>query len=206
MDTAAYTKFTAASADITKMLVQGQAEIFDMFADAAKGTPVAPLFDAAAKVQRATLEGIDNVANAINVEPTKASSKKTAKAAEAPIKATAKAMKKVVDAQADMLVGAGAEAVAATTKTKDAVVKVAKAASNGDMAALYDDLTAVTGIGPSTMKKLHAEGIRTISDLASTSSKDLGAVLEKANVRILKYTPADWIADAKNLMKASKAA
>lgn len=206
MDTKAYNKMTTASADMTKMLIQSQADLFSMFADTAKGTPAAPFFDAAAKMQRAALEGIESVTQAVTKEPTKAAAKKAVKNAEAPMKAAAKAMKKAVDAQADMMIDAGVETVAVSAKAKDAVSKAAKSASKGDMSALYDDLTAVTGIGPSTMKKLHAEGIRTISDLASTSAKDLGAVLEKANVRILKYTPADWIADAKGLMKASKAA
>jgi len=206
MDTNDYKKMSTASVDMTKMLIQGQVDLFNMFADTAKGTPAAPFFDAAAKMQRAALEGMDSVADAVKKEPTKAATKKAVKAAEAPMKAAAKAMKKAVDAQADLMVDAGVEAVAATSKTKAAVSKAAASAKKGDMSSLYDDLTAVTGIGPSTMKKLHAEGIRTISDLASTSAKDLGAVLEKANVRILKYTPADWIADAKGLMKASKAA
>ena len=206
MDTAAYNKFTTASADMTKMMIKSQVELFDMFAKTAKGTPAAPFFDAAAKMQRAALDGIDSVAEAVSKEPTKAAAKKAVKSAEAPMKAAAKAMKKAVNAQPDMMVGAGAETVAVTSKAKAAVSKATKSAAKGDMAALYDDLTEVTGIGPSTMKKLHAEGIRTISDLASTSAKDLGAVLEKANVRILKYTPADWIAEAKSLVKASKAA
>lgn len=206
MDTAAFNKYTTASADMTKLLIQGQADLFEMFAKTVQGTPAAPFFDAAAQMQRAALEGIDSVSTAVAKEPTKAAAKKAVKAAQEPMKAAAKAMKKAVDAQADMMIDAGVETVAVSSKAKSAVSKAATSAAQGDMAALYDDLTAVTGIGPSTMKKLHAEGIRTISDLASTSAKDLGEVLEKANVRILKYTPADWVADAKSLMKASKAA
>jgi predicted flap endonuclease-1-like 5' DNA nuclease len=204
MDNAAYKQFTTTAAQMTKTLVQGQVELFDMFAQTAKGTPVAPFFDAAAKMQRATLDGFDTLSQAIDKEPTKAEAKKAAKAAAEPFKATTKAMKKAVDAQAAMMIDAGAETVAATSKTKDAVAKAAGSAAKGDVAALYDDLTAMTGIGPSTMKKLNAEGIRTVADLAKTSSKDLGNILEKANVRILKYSPAEWIADAKGLMKAAK--
>jgi predicted flap endonuclease-1-like 5' DNA nuclease len=206
MDTEAYKKMTTASADMTKMLIQSQVDLFNMFAGTAKGTPAAPFFDAAAKMQTAALEGMESVTEAVKKEPTKAAAKKAVKAAEAPMKAAAKAMKKAVDAQADMMVDAGVESVAVAAKTKSAVSKAASSAKKGDMAALYDDLTAVNGIGPSTMKKLHAEGIRTISDLASTSAKELGEVLEKANVRILKYTPADWVSEAKSLMKAAKAA
>lgn len=206
MDKAAYTQFTSTAADMTKTMLQGQVDLLDSFAATAKGTPAAEFFSAAAKMQRATLEGLDSLAGAMTKEPTAAATKKAVKEATKPLKAAEKALKKAVNAQADMMIDAGVETVAATSKAKDGVAKATASASKGDMSALYDDLTAVTGIGPSTMKKLHSEGIRTISDLAKTSSKELGEILEKANVRILKYTPADWIADAKSLVKAAKAA
>jgi len=206
MDTAAYKKFTTSAADIAKTVVEGQVQLFDLYAKTAEGTPASQLFSAVATMQRAALEGIEKMSDAVQAEPSKAKAKKAAKAAAEPLKATAAAVKKAVDAQADMMVGAGASTVAATSKTKDAVAKAAKSATSGDMAALYDDLTEVTGIGPATMKKLQSEGVRTISDLAKISSKDLGDIIEKASIRTLKYTPADWIADAKGLLKAAKAA
>lgn len=205
MDNAAYKQFSATAAEMTKTVFEGQIALCDTFAQTAKGTPVAPLFDAAARMQRAALEGFETLSSAAMKEPSKADKKSAAKKAAAPFEATTKAMKKAVDAQADMMVDAGVETVAATSEAKDAVEKAVDHAAKGDMVALYDDLTAVTGIGPATMKKLNAEGIRTVSDLASTSAKELGDILESANVRMLKYTPADWIEDAKSLMKSAAA-
>jgi predicted flap endonuclease-1-like 5' DNA nuclease len=206
MDTEAYKKFSATATEMTKTIVQGQVQLFEMFAENAKGTPMAPFFDAATKMQRATLDGMENLNKAVQKEPTKARVKKAAKEAAAPLEATTKAIKKAVDAQADMMVKADAAAVKAQADTKEAVKKATESAAKGDMATLYDDLTAVTGIGPSTMKKLQSEGIRTINDLATMSAGDLSDILEKANVRMLKYAPEDWITDAKSLMKAAKAA
>ncbi len=206
MDTEAYKKFSATATEMTKTIVQGQVQLFDMFADNAKGTPMAMFFDAASKMQRATLDGMENLNKAVQKEPSKARVKKVVKEAAAPVAATAKAMKKVVDAQADMLVKADTAVTEAKAEASHAVEKAAESAAKGDMATLYDDLTAVNGIGPSTMKKLQSEGIRTISDLADMSAKDLSNLLEKANVRMLKYSPDEWITDAKSLMKAAKAA
>ncbi len=196
MDNAAYNQFTAATTDMAKMIVQGQADLLETFSATAKGTPVAPFFDMTTQLHRSAMDNLHLVLDVAGKEPMQSSTK-----------TPAETVKKAVDAQADVMVEAGVKAVAAGAKVKKEVAaKMAEVASTDKMAAIYDDLTAVTGIGPSTMKKLHEEGIRTVSDLASTSSKDLTALLEKANVRIKKYSPADWIADAKNLLKASKAA
>lgn len=206
MDTEAYKKFSATATEMTKTIVQGQVQLFEMFAENAKGTPMAMFFDAASKMQRATLDGMENLNKTVQKEPSKTRVKKVAKEAAAPIEATTKAMKKVVDAQADMLVQADAAVVKAQADATEAMEKATDSAAKGDMATLYDDLTAVTGIGPSTMKKLQSEGIRTISDLANMSADDLSDLLEKANVRMLKYSPEDWITDAKSLIKAAEAA
>jgi len=194
MGTAAFNQFTTATTDITKIIVQGQADLLGIFATSAKGTPAAPLFDAAVQMQRSALENLNAVAGTISK-----------KAPKSPEKATTKVVKKAAKAQAEIVVGAAEKTVAVTTKAKDTLEKAVKSSPKIDVAELQDDLTAVTGIGPSTMKKLQAEGIRTIADLASTSSKDLAEIIEKANVRLLKYTPADWISDAKKLLKSSKA-
>jgi len=202
MNTAPYQKFTNSASAITKSIVSGQAELCEIYAKTTEGTPVSPLLSAAASMHRATLTGFDALSDALH----KTAAAQSAETAAQPLKATAKVMKKAVDAQAELLIDVGTSTVKATAKTKDAVTKAAESAAKGDMATLFDDLTVVTGIGPATMKKLQAEGIRTISDLAKTSSKDLSAILEKTNVRISKYTPADWIADAKKLLKSAKAA
>lgn len=206
MNTDAYKKFSATATEMTRTVVQGQLQLFDMFAENAKGTPMAAFFEAASKMQRATLDGMDSMNKTVQQEPAKAKAKKAAKAAVAPVEAATEAMKKAVNAQADMLVQADAAAVQVKAEATDAIEKITEAAAKGDMATLYDDLTAVTGIGPSTMKKLQSEGIRTINDLASMSVSDLSDIVEKASIRMLKYSPEDWITDAKSLMKAAKAA
>lgn len=197
-----YTDFTSTASEMAMKFAKGQVEILDMLATSAKGTPAAPLFDFALQMQHSALEGLESLATAAKAAPSEAKSKKAAK----PVKAAASAMKKAVDAQADLLVKASTEANAAAAKTKDTVRKAAKSAASGDMKSLYDDLTVVSGIGPSTMKKLQAAGIRTVEDIAKTTKKDLTAIIEEANIRVLKFTPADWIADAKALLKSAKAA
>ncbi len=196
MDNAAYNQFTTTTTDMTKMIVQGQADLLETFSTNAKGTPIAPLFDMAAQVHRSAMDNLNMILATADAKPLKSEAK-----------ASTATVKKASNAQTGKMVEAGSKAVATNAKTKKKIAaKVTKAAPSSKMAVIYDDLTAVAGIGPSTMKKLHEEGIRTVSDLASTSSKELNALLEKANIRILKYSPKDWIADAKNLLKASKAA
>ena len=200
MDTAAFQKVTTSAADITKSVVAGQVELFDIYAKNAEGTPVSSFFSAAANMQRATLQGLDTLSESLRTTPEKMS----AKSVTAPLKAASTVAKNVINAQADAMIEADASTIAASLKTKDAVAKVASTAAKGDLAATCEDLTAVTGIGPAAMKKLHAEGIRSLSDLAKISTKDLTAIVEKANVRMLKYTPSDWIKDAKQLRKSMK--
>ncbi len=196
MDNAAFNQVTASTTDMAKMIAQGQADLLEAISTCTRGTPIAPFFDMATQMHRSAMDNLHLVLDVAGQEPMQPSTK-----------TSAQAVKKTVNTQADMMAEADAKAVAAGAKVKkEAPAKMVDVASTDKMAAIYDDLTAVTGIGPSTMKKLHEEGIRTVSDLASTSSKDLTALLEKANVRIKKYSPADWIADAKNLLKASKAA
>jgi len=195
MDRTAYTQFTTTAAEMAVTFAKSQVELFDTIASSAKGTPVAPLFEMASQMQHSALDGFESLTSAA---ATKAAPK-AAKSADKPLKASTKVAEKAAKKQAKTV-------KKATVKTATAVKKAAVSASAGDMETLYDDLTAVTGIGPSTMKKLHAEGIRTISDLAKTSTKDLKAIVEKANVRLLKYSPAELIADAKALVKAAKAA
>jgi len=211
MDTVDFQKVTTSAADITKSVVAAQAEVFDIYAKTSEGMPISALFSAAATMQRATLQNLDTLAVTLKDATAKPSVKKSgarssAKATEASLKAATNAVKKAVNAQADALIGADASAIAATSKTKEAVTKAAASAAKGDLVAAYEDLTVVVGIGPSTMKKLQDEGIKSLNDLAKTSNKDLTAIIEKANVRMLKNTPADWIADAKRQIKTLKSA
>ena len=205
MDTVAFQKVTTTAADITKSVVEGQVQLFDIYAKHAEGTPISSFFNAAASMQRATLQGIDSLSATLNAAPANSAGKtsKAKNSTASTLKAATKAVKNVVNAQADALIEADASTLVATSKAKEAVAKVASSAAKGDLACAYTDLTVVAGIGPSTMKKLHAEGIRSVSDLAKTSNKDLTAIIEKAKVRMLKYSPADWIADAKQLLKAA---
>lgn len=211
MDTIAFQKVTTSAAEITKAVVDGQAQIFDIYAKNAEGMPISSFFSAVASLQRETLKSFEDLAGSLNVASASNGSKKPASAkksvpASAPLKAATKVAKKVVDAQADALVGASASTIAVTTKTTDAIAKAATSAVPGAVPSALDDLTVVSGIGPSTMKKLQAEGIRTLSDLAAKSSKELTAIVEKANVRMLKNVPSDWIAEAKSFVKAAKKA
>jgi len=210
MDTVDFQKVTTSAADLTKSVLAAQVKVLDIYAKTSEGMPISSLFSAAATMQRATLENLDTLSvtlkDAVAKPMMKASgSKSSAKTTEASLKAATKVVKKAINAQADALIGADASTIAAASKTKGAVAKAASLAAKGDLAAAYKDLTVVAGIGPSTMKKLQAEGIETLSDLAKTSNKELTAIIEKANVRMLKNSPADWIADAKRQLKSLKA-
>jgi len=199
MEALAFQKVTSSATDITKSVVAAQVEVFDIYAKTAEGMPISSFFSVAATMQRAALQGLDTISEAFPAVETS-----EAKSAEETIKAATKAVKKAVNAQADAMIGADASTIAASSDATDAVVKCASDVAKGDLAALYEDLTVVAGIGPSTMKKLQAEGIQSLSDLAKTSKKDLAAIIEKANVRIIKHSPADWIADAKQQLKSLK--
>jgi predicted flap endonuclease-1-like 5' DNA nuclease len=59
-----------------------------------------------------------------------------------------------------------------------------------------DDLTAITGIGPTFAKRLKAAGIKTYKDLAAASPE---FVKESAKLADWQADPADWIAAAKDL-------
>lgn len=190
---------TSAATDVAMQMARTNAEYWDYLARQAKGTPVAPLFDMASQMQHSTLQSLEAMTEVIgNGAFAKTASKKDVKEAVKPI---AKTMKKVVDAQADMLVEASAATAKASAKSKKAAKKAGKSAKSGDAIALYDDLTAVQGIGPATMRKLHKAGIRSITDLAEVSVGALNDVIEKANIRALGYDPKDWIREAKKMAK-----
>ena len=148
-------------------------------------------------MQRATLQNLDNLAASLLAAP--------AKSTGAPIKAAANLVKNAVNAQADALIKTDASTIVAASKVAaKSSKKPASSAAKDDLSCTLDDLTVVSGIGPSTMKKLQAEGIQTLLDLAKISNKELTALVEKANIRLLKNTPADWISDAKKQVKLLK--
>ena len=60
-----------------------------------------------------------------------------------------------------------------------------------------DDLTIITGIGPTFAKRLQAAGITTYQDLASASPD---YVKEVAKLADWQANPADWIAAAQDLV------
>lgn len=204
MDTAAFEKVTTSATDITKSFIVGQAELLDIYAKNAEGTPIQSFFSAAATMQRATLQSFDTLSETLRTATGTSKTIPSPVSAEASLKAATKAVKDVVNAQTDAMIEVDATSISATTKTKEAVAKAASCAAKGDLAGALEDLTVVAGIGPATMKKLHDEGIRSLSDLAKTPKKDLSAIIERANVRMFKYAPSDWIADAKSLLKAKK--
>lgn len=199
-----YTPFASTAAETVVTLARRNVEAFDQVASAAKGTPVAPLFEIASKFQHTALEGLEamtDVFEAQVVKPSKTASAKSAKSIEKVVKPAAEAAKKAVDAQADLMAEAGAEMVKASSQAAGAVKKATKSAESADAVELYEDLTAITGIGPATMRKLQDAGIRSISDLATISTKALTEIIEQADIRILRYSPEDLIANAKSIMK-----
>lgn len=182
--------FASTAAETVVSMARRNVEVFDQVAETAKNTPMAPLFAFASKFNHTALQSFEAVTGAFNGGD---AAKRSDKAA--------KAVKKAVDAQADMLAAAGSQTVAASAETAKKAKSAAKAAQSGDTVQLFDDLTAINGIGPATMRKLQDAGIRSISDVAETSAKSLNDIVEDAGIRMLKFTPKDWIADAKRLMK-----
>lgn len=174
MDTVAFQKVSTSAAHITKSVVEGQAEIFEIYAKNSEGMPISSFFSAAATMQRAALQGLDDLSDSLRAAPAKAKAGKAAAASK--VKKT-------------------------SAKVIPLAVKSDLSAENSDPSVENDDLTVISGIGPSTMNKLQAHGIGSISDLAKTSVTDLTSIVEMEKIRMSKNTPADWIADAKRLLK-----
>jgi large subunit ribosomal protein L21 len=84
-----------------------------------------------------------------------------------------------------------AEAPAAEKK---AAPKAKKAAAEGD------DLTAISGVGPVIVKKLHGEGVTTFAQIAAWTDADVEAIEEKLSFKG-RVGREDWIAQAKELAK-----
>ena len=66
-----------------------------------------------------------------------------------------------------------------------------------------DNLTKIKGIGPKLQSVLNAGGINTYSDLAKAKKTAIKKILEDAGPRYGAYDPTPWMAEAKELAKAS---
>jgi len=66
-----------------------------------------------------------------------------------------------------------------------------------------DNLTKITGVGPKIQQLLNAGGIMTYNDLAKTKKSVLEKILEDAGPRFNAHDPSTWMAQAKELAKAS---
>ncbi len=107
--------------------------------------------------------------------------------------------------------GAGsvsATAVAAAAPKKAAAPKAEKAEkapapkakAAPKKAAGGDDLSAISGVGPVIVKKLHSEGVTTFAQIAAWTDADVEAIEEKLSFKG-RVGREDWIAQAKELAK-----
>ena len=76
----------------------------------------------------------------------------------------------------------------------------AKAKAKPKAAAVADDLSKITGVGPALVKKLTAEGITTYAQIAALKKADIDALDEKIGARG-RITRNAWVKQAKALMK-----
>lgn len=76
------------------------------------------------------------------------------------------------------------------------VEEVATAANPTTTQAKADDLTVITGIGPTFAKRLQAAGIHSYQELATTSPEHVKDVAKLAD---WQADPKDWIAEAQAL-------
>jgi len=88
-----------------------------------------------------------------------------------------------------------AEAAAEPKAEKKAAPKKAAKADAG-----ADDLSAISGVGPVIVGKLHAEGITTFAQIAAWTDADVEAIEEKLSFKG-RVGREDWIAQAKELAK-----
>ena len=89
----------------------------------------------------------------------------------------------------------------AAKKTSAAVKHaVAPKAKAEEKAAVADDLSKITGVGPAMVKKLTAEGITTYAQIAALKKADIDALDEKIGARG-RITRNAWVKQAKALMK-----
>ena len=205
---------TTFAADFMLKAARTHADAWAKLAETVSATPFAPFAKMTADFHAKAVDGFEQIATSFagaaefDREVKKATGKST-RMKTPSIAKTAKpmmdVMKKAIDTQADLLTSSSATVVDASAKAAEATDRIAEDVKSGDTVALYDDLTEVTGIGPSTMRKLNDAGIRSLRDLADMSASKLNDVLEEANIRMLRYEPQDWIDGAKELLKKNAA-
>ena len=182
--------------DNALQIARGNVALIETLTKPMQATPAAPVVGAVIRGHHMILEGFEALLE--SAQP----GSLTEKPKKAIRKAT-KAAKKVVDAQADLMAETSATAVASQAELAEVTEKVIDDVASGDAVKLYDDLTVINGIGPSTMRKLQDAGIRSLEDLSKIGRAQLAEVLENANVRLMRFKPEDFIAEAKKLLKAA---
>ncbi len=98
-------------------------------------------------------------------------------------------------AEKNAFAGSSAEYWVEAEKIIDAKVTVddaPKAAQPAKRSKKKESLTIVEGIGPKIESLLIADGIATLSDLASADSEALSAILKKAGPRYQMHKPDTW--------------
>lgn len=177
------------------------AENLTTMADATAKTPLGPLFSINAKLAVMTTEGLESVFAPFAAS--KPTPKKAAKPAPVKAKAAAKPAKakpavvESIEPEAEDVIADAAVESAPETAAKPAV----KTEAISETVSIHDDLGAISGVGPSTMRKLKTAGVNTYTDIAGMSVEKFESLLEKYDIRMMRYSAADWIEQAKQLSK-----
>ena len=158
-------------------------------ATATEKTPLGAIFAANAKIAKLAQDNVEAMVapyvgkTADTVEaPKPAKAKAPKKAAAAPVK-QAKPAPKVADVEAH------------EPAIDDLLVEEAPAKAAADSPA--DDLTQITGIGATTMRKLNDVGVSRFADIAAMSEDRFKDLLASLSIKSIRYTPDFWIAEAK---------
>ena len=99
---------------------------------------------------------------------------------------------------------AGVAAIYALTRPEPTPVeRLSEAAQEaGDaLSDAADDLTQISGVGPVSVKKLHALGVTTFAQIAAWTPDDVAAMDEKLNFKG-RIDRDDWLKQAAELAKA----
>lgn len=121
-------------------------------------------------------------------------SAEAAEVAAKPAKKAKKAEAPKAETKAEPKVEKKAEAPKAEEK-KEAAPKAKKAKKSDG-----DDLTAISGVGPVIVKKLHGEGVTTFAQIAAWTDADVEAIEEKLSFKG-RVGREEWIKQAKELAK-----
>ncbi len=182
----------ARAVELAASLGRIHADNLTTLADATAKTPLGPLFSMNAKLAVMTTEGLESVFAPLATK--KPTPKKAKKPAAAKAQAAAKPVKATPAPQP-------AKPVAVEAIEPEAEDVIAETAS--ETVSIHDDLSVINGVGPSTMRKLKDAGIRRYADIADMPVAKLESLLESHDVRMIRYSAADWIAQAKELCKVA---